>query len=102
MCITVQKGPAVAFTALMSKDTTVGSKAVVKYNRVLSNVGRAYHPSTGIFTAPYKEIYSIFCSLQSDASNNVHLQITKNDAKCPSYIHQKALFLTPDRRFSYC
>ena len=65
----------------MSKDTTVGSKAVVKYNRVLSNVGGAYHPSTGTFTVPYKGVYSISCILQSDASNNVHLQIIKNGAK---------------------
>ena len=65
----------------MSKDTTLGSRAVVKYNRILSNVGGAYHPSTGIFTAPYKGIYSISCSLLSETSNDVHLQITKNGAK---------------------
>ena len=65
----------------MSKDTTVGSKAVVKYNRVLSNVGGAYHPSTGIFTAPYKGVYSISCSLLSSTSNSVHLEIIKNGSK---------------------
>ena len=79
--LTGQTGPAVAFTALVSKDTTVGSKAVVKYDRVLSNVGGAYHPSTGIFTAPYKGVYTISCSLLSDPSNSVHLQITKNGSK---------------------
>ncbi|XP_078340954.1 complement C1q tumor necrosis factor-related protein 3-like [Crassostrea virginica] len=76
-----QKGPAVAFTALLSKHTDVSSRAVVKYDRILSNVGGAYHPSTGIFTAPYKGVYSISCSLMSNLSNNVHLQITKNGAK---------------------
>ena len=65
----------------MSKDITVGSKAVVKYDRVLSNVGGAYHPSTGIFTAPYNGVYSISCSLLSDPSNYVHLQIIKNGSK---------------------
>ena len=79
--ITVQKGHAVAFTALLSKHTDVSSKAVVKYDHILSNVGGSYHPSTGIFTAPYKGIYSISCSLLSDSSNDVHLQITKNGSK---------------------
>ncbi|XP_078309442.1 complement C1q tumor necrosis factor-related protein 6-like [Crassostrea virginica] len=76
-----QKGPAIAFTALVSKNTDVGSKAVVKYDRILSNVGGAYHPSTGTFTAPFKGVYSISCSLMSDPSNSVHLQITKNGSK---------------------
>ena len=71
--LTVQKVPAVAFTALLSKHTDVSSRAVVKYDRILSNVGGAYHPSTGIFTAPYKGVYRISCSLMSNLSNNVHL-----------------------------
>nr|XP_022301462.1 complement C1q-like protein 4 isoform X2 [Crassostrea virginica] len=77
----VQKGHAVAFTAILSKHTVVSSKAIVKYDHILSNVGGAYHPSTGIFTAPYKGIYSISCSLLSETSNGVNLQITKNGAK---------------------
>lgn len=69
---------AVAFTALLSKVTTLGSKEVVKYDTVLTNVGGAYVPSTGIFTAPYKGIYTISCSLMSSPSNFVHLNIMKN------------------------
>eukprot|EP00105_Crassostrea_gigas_P028997 XP_011450801.1 PREDICTED: complement C1q-like protein 4 [Crassostrea gigas] len=72
---------AVALTAVLSKDTTVGSQGVVKYDTVLTNVGGAYVPSTEIFTAPYKGIYTISCSLMSQPSNAVHVQITKNGTK---------------------
>ena len=98
--ITVQKGNAVAFTAILSKHTVVSSRAIVKYDHILSNVGGAYHPSTGIFTAPYKGIYSISCSLLSETSNDVHFQITKNGAKM--YILYSGRILTQDRPCSYC
>ena len=65
----------------MSKDTVVGSKAVVKYDRILSNLGGAYSPITGKFTVPYRGIYSISCSLMSQPINKVHLQITQNGKK---------------------
>ena len=52
-----------------------------EYDRILSNVGGAYHLSTGTFTAPFKGVYSISCCLMSDPSNSIHLQITKNGSK---------------------
>ncbi|XP_078341946.1 complement C1q tumor necrosis factor-related protein 2-like [Crassostrea virginica] len=76
-----QSSTAVAFTAILSKDTDVGSKAVVKYDRILSNVGGAYNPSTGIFTVPYTGIYSISCTLMSYPSISTHLEIIKNGTK---------------------
>ncbi|XP_055999798.1 otolin-1-like isoform X2 [Ostrea edulis] len=73
-----QKGASVAFTAFLSKDTTVGSHAVVKYDHVLTNWGGAYQPTTGVFTAPYNGLYSISCTLMSFPKNYVHLGIMKN------------------------
>lgn len=72
---------AVAFSAILSKDITVGGKEVVKYDSLLTNVGGAYDKSTGIFTAPYKGIYTISCSLLPSTSNYVHLDIMKNGKK---------------------
>ncbi|XP_052678078.1 complement C1q-like protein 4 isoform X3 [Crassostrea angulata] len=72
------KDQALAFTALLSKVTTLGSKGVVKYDTVLTNVGGAYVPSTGVLTAPHKGIYTISCSLMSNPVNAVHLNIMKN------------------------
>ncbi|XP_055999789.1 complement C1q subcomponent subunit B-like [Ostrea edulis] len=75
------RGGKVAFTAILSKQTTVGAHAVVKYDHVLTNWGGAYQPTTGVFTAPYNGLYSISCSLMSRASNSVHVGITKNGKK---------------------
>ncbi|XP_052678079.1 complement C1q tumor necrosis factor-related protein 4-like [Crassostrea angulata] len=72
---------AVAFSAILSKSITVGGKEVVKYDSLLTNVGGAYDKSTGVFTAPYKGIYTISCSLLSSTSNYVHLDIMKNGKK---------------------
>lgn len=54
---------------------------MVKYDSLLTNVGGAYDKSTGIFTAPYRGIYTISCSLLSSTSNYVHLDIMKNGKK---------------------
>ncbi|XP_048738853.1 complement C1q subcomponent subunit A-like [Ostrea edulis] len=83
------KGGKVAFTALLSKHTTVGAHAVVKYDHVLTNWGGAYQPTTGFFTAPYNGLYSISCSLMSHPSNAVHVSITKN-GKEMSMVHSNA------------
>ena len=72
------KTPVVAFTAMLSKDTTIGPFATLKYDHVVTNWGGAYRPTTGIFTAPYDGLYSISCTLMSHPSNYVHLGIMKN------------------------
>lgn len=71
----------VAFTALLSKDTTVSGNAVVKYDHVLTNWGGAYQRSTGVFTAPYHGLYSISCSLMSRISDYANVKIVKNGEK---------------------
>ncbi|XP_048743452.2 uncharacterized protein LOC125656872 [Ostrea edulis] len=74
----VESGRTVAFTALLSKDTTVSAYAVVKYDHVMTNWGGAYQPTTGVFTAPYNGLYSISCTLMSYYTNPVHLEVVKN------------------------
>lgn len=63
---------------MLSSDTTVGARAVVRYDHVVTNLGGAYQRTTGIFTAPYRGLYSFSCSLMSSTSNYVHLEIVKN------------------------
>lgn len=72
------KSPVVAFTAKLSKDTTIASRVAVKYDHVVTNLGGAYQPSTVIFTAPYDGLYSISCTLMNDKSNTVYLEMVKN------------------------
>ena len=72
------KTPVVAFTSMLSKDTTIGPRAILKYDIVVTNWGGAYRPTTGIFTVPYDGLYSISCTLMSHPSNYVHLTMMKN------------------------
>ncbi|XP_062589867.1 complement C1q tumor necrosis factor-related protein 4-like [Saccostrea cucullata] len=75
------KKPVVAFTAKLSRDTTISGHGVVKYDHVLTNWGGAYNSQTGIFTAPYDGLYAISCTLMAQTSNSVHLQIVRNGKK---------------------
>ena len=75
------KSPVIAFTAILSNDTTIGPRAVLKYDQVLTNWGGAYEPTTGIFTAPYDGLYSLSCTLISHPNNFVHLKMVKNGQK---------------------
>ena len=72
------KTPVVALTSMLSKDTTIGPRALLKYDHVVTNWGGAYQPTTGIFTAPYDGLYSISCTMMSSSSNYVHLEMMKN------------------------
>ena len=66
---------------MLSKETTIGPRAILKYDIVVTNWGGAYRPTTGIFTAPYDGLYSMSCTLMSHPSNNVHLAMTKKWSK---------------------
>ncbi|XP_062606314.1 uncharacterized protein LOC134268129 [Saccostrea cucullata] len=44
--------PKVAFSATLTRETHFGYHEAVKYDRVLTNIGGAYHPWTGHFTVP--------------------------------------------------
>lgn len=68
----------VAFTSMLSSDTIVGARAVVRYDHVVTNLGGAYQRTTGIFTAPYRGLYSFSCTVMSHPSNNVPLEMVKN------------------------
>ena len=75
------KSPVIAFTSILSNYTTLGPRAVLKYDQVLTNWGGAYEPRTGTFTAPYDGLYSLSCTLISHPNNFLHLKMVKNGQK---------------------
>jgi hypothetical protein len=45
------------------------------FNRVLTNVGDAYHQSTGVFTAPVDGLYTFHLHFHGGSSNDTTLDI---------------------------
>jgi hypothetical protein len=71
----------VAFTAILSKGISLGSNEVIKYDKVITNVGKAYTPSTGIFLVPLSGIYTVSVSMMGHPTNKIHLQLERNGSE---------------------
>lgn len=68
----------VAFTAILSKGISIGSKQVIRYDKIITNVGKAYTPLTGIFLVPLSGIYTLSVSMMGHHQNGIHLQLVRN------------------------
>jgi len=70
----------VAFLAtLTSHILHAGQNQPIVFDRVVTNVGNAYNPHLGAFTAPVAGIYVFSVSLLSIAGHTTHYQIKKNN-----------------------
>ncbi|VDI56095.1 Hypothetical predicted protein [Mytilus galloprovincialis] len=68
-----------AFTAtLSSNDVTLSKGEIVKYSRVLTNIGNCYDSATGVFTVKTSGIYSVSVSMMTPPDMSSHLILTKN------------------------
>uniref|UniRef100_A0A8C7YPS2 C1q domain-containing protein n=1 Tax=Oryzias sinensis TaxID=183150 RepID=A0A8C7YPS2_9TELE len=75
--------PKVAFSARTDKGGTYGNfqgDITLTYNALITNVGNAYNPTTGIFTAPVKGLYYFTYFAHSGGKNRIKLDLRKDGA----------------------
>ncbi|CAC5402908.1 C1QL [Mytilus coruscus] len=69
----------IAFTTALSATKSIGSDAVVQFDKVLTNEGKGYVPNSGIFTAPRKGFYQISATTMSAHGKYFHSYLMKNN-----------------------
>ncbi|XP_030293633.1 complement C1q-like protein 2 isoform X1 [Sparus aurata] len=74
--------PKVAFYAALTNAGTLGPYNIditLKYSKVFTNIGNAYRPSTGFFTAPVKGVYNFQFTVYGSGSGPVGVSVYKNN-----------------------
>ncbi|KAG1937884.1 complement C1q-like protein 4 [Pimephales promelas] len=82
----VKESPKVAFTASMSATASTNRgpfsmETRLIFDKVLTNVGDAYNPVTGVFTAPVKGVYYFRYSGSAFSAHDMGLSIFKGTAR---------------------
>ncbi|XP_060587429.1 complement C1q-like protein 2 [Ruditapes philippinarum] len=76
--INLQNGPTgrgVAFTARLKEHVTVRSLETIKFDDVLTNIGKSYFPSTGVFKVPYSGRYLFSLTVRAQYQKQVCAEI---------------------------
>ena len=69
----------VAFTAGLSRDSTVNGGQKVVFDRVIYDVNQAYDKNTGDFTAPVAGYYEFMYHAVGQKDEALWLELYKND-----------------------
>ncbi|XP_043100893.1 cerebellin 11 [Puntigrus tetrazona] len=82
----IKETPKVAFTASMSSTPSAhrgpfSSETKLIFDKVLTNIGNAYDPVKGVFTAPVKGVYYFRYSGAAFSSQDMGLSIFKGTAR---------------------
>uniref|UniRef100_A0A671X021 Cerebellin 17 n=1 Tax=Sparus aurata TaxID=8175 RepID=A0A671X021_SPAAU len=76
--------PKVAFYAALTDARTLGpynTDITLKYSKVFTNIGNAYNPSTGFFTAPVKGVYNLQFTVFGYNAGSTGVYVYKNNQR---------------------
>ncbi|XP_059199838.1 complement C1q-like protein 2 [Centropristis striata] len=74
----------VAFYTALTDSGTVGpfnTDITLKYSKVFTNIGDAYNPSTGFFTAPVRGVYYFQFTMCGNQAGYMGVQVHKNNQR---------------------
>ncbi|VDI52049.1 Hypothetical predicted protein [Mytilus galloprovincialis] len=69
----------IAFSTYTTKQQAITHNTNVRFEKVWTNIGNGYNPSTGIFTAPRKGVYHITAVCMSVSGKRVYLHVKHNN-----------------------
>lgn len=79
-----------AFSAVLTHKQSASANDVIKFNKVYTNIGRGYNPSTGIFTAPIAGVYQFSAVVMSDKGQYLIASLYHNATRVSS-VHIKTI-----------
>ncbi|XP_051258520.1 major antigen-like isoform X2 [Dicentrarchus labrax] len=79
-----EEKPKVAFYTALTNSRNVGpynTDMTLKYSKVFTNIGNAYNPATGFFTAPVKGVYYLQFTAFGYHAGSMGIQVYKNNQR---------------------